>query len=54
MARIQKIKQEQPSWMEYLSNGLDWLVDVQKENAEDRMLQLREEKNKLYEHKKKS
>lgn len=50
MARIKEIEQKQLSTLEYVCRYLDHKIDVQKENVSDRMLQLWEEKNKLYEY----
>lgn len=50
MARIKEIEQEQLQWVDYVDKNVDYIIDVQRENVRDRMLQLREEKEKLYEY----
>lgn len=47
MLKIQEIEQEQLSWMEYVCDKLDYMVDVQKENVRARMQQLWKEKKTL-------
>lgn len=48
MARIKGIEQERLCWLDYICNKIDFLVDIQKDNIRERMLQLKEEKNKPY------
>lgn len=48
--RIKEIENEQLQWLNYISESLDNLVDVQKENVMERMLQLRDEWDKLQEY----
>lgn len=50
MARIQEIEQEQLSSLDYVCDKIDYMVDAQKENVQERMLQLLEEKNRLIEY----
>jgi hypothetical protein len=45
--RICEIELEQLSWLEYVCNKFDVMVDEQKDIVHDRMLQLRVEKEKL-------
>lgn len=50
MYRIQKIEQDQLSCLDYVCDKIDFMVDVQKENVWERMMQLGEEKDKLIEY----
>lgn len=40
MAKIHEIEKEQLQWMDYVCNKVNYMVDVQKENVSERMLQL--------------
>lgn len=50
MSRIKEIEKDQLRYLDYVCKYLDSKIDVQKENVQDRILQLTEEKNKLYEY----
>jgi hypothetical protein len=45
--RIYEIEQEQLSWLGYVCDKIDVMVDEQRAHVQERMLQLREEKEKL-------
>lgn len=50
MDRIRKIEQEQLHCLDYVCDKINLMVDAQKENVKERMLQLWEEKDKLIEY----
>lgn len=49
MDRIQEIEHEQLSWLDYVCDKIDCMVDEQKDKIRERMLQLYEEKDNLIE-----